>query len=235
MPAHPASVRLRERPAGDDRFLDAADSAPPPDTALLREERDVVLWSAFSGISERCQGLLRLHFSEPPIAYSDISAILDMPVGPIGPTRQRCLARLRERITAAGPDAVALLRDRGTPPSPRVRPRRAGWRPSRRKTDDDLTGSDGLRLLSDDDLLAELRRVAPDIDPVPESLLDSARALFELRSLDVELLALLSDSLVDADPATTRGLESPVRSRSPAWTARWRWGCPCRPRVTVGT
>ena len=67
----------------------------------------------------------------------------------------------------------------------------------------------GFVFLSDDDLLAELRRVAADIDPVPESLVDSARALFELRSLDVELLALLSDSLVDADPATTRGPDSP--------------------------
>ena len=63
--------------------------------------------------------------------------------------------------------------------------------------------------LSDDDLLAQLRRVAADIDPVPESLEESARALFELRRLDVELLALLSDSLVDADPATTRAAESP--------------------------
>jgi hypothetical protein len=66
-----------------------------------------------------------------------------------------------------------------------------------------------LASLSDDDLLAELRRVAEDVDPVPASLSDAARALFELRSLDVELLALLSDSLVDADPATTRGPERP--------------------------
>jgi RNA polymerase sigma factor (sigma-70 family) len=105
----------RERPTGDERFPDVADSAPALDTALLREERDVVLWSAFSGLSERCQGLLRLLFSEPPIAYSEVSQILDMPVGAIGPTRQRCLIRLRERITAEGPDAVALLRDRADP------------------------------------------------------------------------------------------------------------------------
>jgi len=103
----------RERPTGDDRVLDVADSAPATDSALLRNERDAVLWSAFGGLSERCQSLLRLLFSEPPIAYSAISEILEMPIGAIGPTRQRCLGRLRDRITAAGPDAVALLRDRG--------------------------------------------------------------------------------------------------------------------------
>jgi hypothetical protein len=62
-----------------------------------------------------------------------------------------------------------------------------------------------LASLSDDDLLAELRRVAEDVDPTPASWLNSARAVFELRSLDAELLTLLSDSLIDADPALTRG------------------------------
>jgi RNA polymerase sigma factor (sigma-70 family) len=101
----------RERPTRDDRALDGADSGPAPDTALLREERDVVLWSAFSSLGERCQSLLRLLFADPPLSYAHISEILEMPVGAIGPTRQRCLTHLRNRITAAGPDTVALLRE----------------------------------------------------------------------------------------------------------------------------
>jgi hypothetical protein len=98
-----------------------------------------------------------------------------------------------------------------------------------------------LSSLSDYDLLAELRRVAEDADPVPAAMLDTARALFELRSLDVELLALLSDSLVDTNPERTRAPETTasrrphVRSRSWERTARWRSGCPCRPRATAGT
>jgi hypothetical protein len=77
-----------------------------------------------------------------------------------------------------------------------------------------MTAPDPMNLtsLSDDELLAELRRVAEDADPVPPSMLDTARALFELRSLDVELLGLLSDSLVDADPERTR---APERTATP--------------------
>jgi len=105
----------RESPTGDDRSLDVTDSQPPLDTALLRDERDAALWSAFSNLGERCQALLRLLFSDPPVSYANISEILGMPIGAIGPTRQRCLDDLRRRISAAGPDTVALLSSRADP------------------------------------------------------------------------------------------------------------------------
>jgi hypothetical protein len=65
------------------------------DAALLVEERDRALWQAFGGLSERCQSLLRLLVADPPPSYDEVSAALDMPIGSIGPTRQRCLERLR--------------------------------------------------------------------------------------------------------------------------------------------
>ena len=68
---------------------------PQMDAALLVEERDRALWQAFGGLSERCQGLLRLLVADPPPSYDEVSAALDMPIGSIGPTRQRCLDRLR--------------------------------------------------------------------------------------------------------------------------------------------
>jgi RNA polymerase sigma factor (sigma-70 family) len=76
------------------------------DAALLAEERDRALWQAFGGLSERCQALLRLLVTEPPPSYEEVSAALDMPIGSIGPTRQRCLERLRglaegEGVTAS--------------------------------------------------------------------------------------------------------------------------------------
>jgi DNA-directed RNA polymerase specialized sigma24 family protein len=37
---------------------------------------------------------------EPRPAYEEISAALDMPIGSIGPTRQRALARLREQLNS---------------------------------------------------------------------------------------------------------------------------------------
>ena len=72
----------------------------PLDDALLREERDVALWKAFSTLTARCQSLLRVLMADPPPSYDEVSGALDMPVGSIGPTRQRCLKSLRENMSA---------------------------------------------------------------------------------------------------------------------------------------
>jgi RNA polymerase sigma factor (sigma-70 family) len=90
----------RERPASDDTVLDAPDPAAPVDAALLLSERDGALWRAFRLIGERCQRLLRVLMSSPPPSYQEVSAAMDMPIGTIGPTRQRCLEQLRRLISA---------------------------------------------------------------------------------------------------------------------------------------
>jgi RNA polymerase sigma factor (sigma-70 family) len=74
----------------------------PLDAGLLASEREQALWSAFGGLSERCQGLLRLLVADPPPSYEEVSGALDMPIGSIGPTRQRCLERLRGLAEGAG-------------------------------------------------------------------------------------------------------------------------------------
>jgi RNA polymerase sigma factor (sigma-70 family) len=74
----------------------------PLGAALLADERDRALWAAFGGLSERCQALLRLLVADPPPSYEDVGAALDMPIGSIGPTRQRCLERLRGLAETAG-------------------------------------------------------------------------------------------------------------------------------------
>jgi RNA polymerase sigma factor (sigma-70 family) len=88
----------------DDTVFDRAGSDPAPelDTAMLRDERDSALWRAFAQISERCQQLLRILSADPAPSYEDVSAAVDMPVGSIGPTRQRCLDRLRTVLIAEG-------------------------------------------------------------------------------------------------------------------------------------
>ncbi|GAA1896197.1 RNA polymerase sigma factor [Asanoa iriomotensis] len=70
----------------------------PLDDRLLRDERDAALWRAFAGIRPDCQRLLRVLMADPAPSYAEVSAALDMPVGSIGPTRQRCLACLRDRL-----------------------------------------------------------------------------------------------------------------------------------------
>jgi RNA polymerase sigma factor (sigma-70 family) len=65
------------------------------DDELLRDERDTLLWQAVSRLRSEDQALLRLLAADPPATYSEITAALGMPIGSIGPTRARCLERLR--------------------------------------------------------------------------------------------------------------------------------------------
>jgi RNA polymerase sigma factor (sigma-70 family) len=84
----------REHPTDEpDLFEEQSNEAL--DRHLLRGERDSVLWHAFATLSDRCKQLLRLLVSDREPTYGEISAALDMPIGTIGPTRRRCLERLR--------------------------------------------------------------------------------------------------------------------------------------------
>ncbi len=59
-----------------------------------------VLWRHAGELSERCRHLLRvLAFSDRP-DYKHISSELGIPVGSIGPTRGRCLDKLRRACVA---------------------------------------------------------------------------------------------------------------------------------------
>jgi RNA polymerase sigma factor (sigma-70 family) len=81
----------------EDAALDVVDEqAEPLDARLLADERDAALWASFERLSPRCQRLLRVLMVTPPPAYADVALSLDMPIGSIGPTRGRCLERLRQ-------------------------------------------------------------------------------------------------------------------------------------------
>jgi RNA polymerase sigma factor (sigma-70 family) len=93
----------REQPVSDDDGLpDVPDDSPPVDDALLLAERDAALWRAFDRMPDRCRTLLRVLMASPPPSYAEVSAALDLPIGSIGPTRQRCLSRLRALVEADG-------------------------------------------------------------------------------------------------------------------------------------
>jgi hypothetical protein len=66
----------------------------------------------------------------------------------------------------------------------------------------------------DDALEARLRAVAEEADPVPDLVLESARAAFDLRDLDAELASLVADSAVDDPAVLTRAVVSDVRMLS---------------------
>jgi RNA polymerase sigma factor (sigma-70 family) len=84
----------RERPVIEDTVLDRPDDGPPLDSALLQDERNRALWEAFARLNEKCRQLLRVAVTHPQ-AYDEISQALGIPIGSIGPTRRRCLTRLR--------------------------------------------------------------------------------------------------------------------------------------------
>jgi RNA polymerase sigma factor (sigma-70 family) len=67
--------------------------------AVLDSERARQLWRAFGELSARCQQLLRVLMASPPPSYAEVGAALGMPVGSIGPSRARCLDRLRAMLT----------------------------------------------------------------------------------------------------------------------------------------
>ena len=82
-------------------------AAPDLDAALLDAERDEEVRRAVATLPPRCQELLRLLMLDPAPSYEEISAALGIPVGSIGPTRGRCLDKLKMLITADGIAAVS--------------------------------------------------------------------------------------------------------------------------------
>ncbi len=98
-------LRAREFPTDDETRLDHATDGPTPETVALEHERAVHLRRAFAALPERCRVLLHLVVVvQPP--YAEVAAALDMPIGSIGPTRARCLERLRRLLGGDDPTAV---------------------------------------------------------------------------------------------------------------------------------
>jgi RNA polymerase sigma factor (sigma-70 family) len=86
----------------DDGDLDnAAALEPDVDARLIADERAQVVQDAMSSLPRRWQRLLELLMADPPVSYAEISDQLDLPIGSIGPTRGRCLARLRVQLQAS--------------------------------------------------------------------------------------------------------------------------------------
>jgi hypothetical protein len=62
---------------------------------LLAAERHTALRQAFTQLSPQDQRLIAVLIAHPPVPYAEISARLGIPIGSIGPTRSRCLDRMR--------------------------------------------------------------------------------------------------------------------------------------------
>lgn len=85
----------RSSPAEDEELERLGGTETPAEAVAERNLEAERLWRAVAALSERCRRLVRvIAFSERP-DYSSLSTELGMPVGSIGPTRGRCLDKLR--------------------------------------------------------------------------------------------------------------------------------------------
>jgi RNA polymerase sigma factor (sigma-70 family) len=88
----------RQPPADQELLAEVPDQGPGSDEQAIMDGQRRALWSAIGQLSIRCQALLRvIAFASRP-DYEAVAAALGMPIGSIGPTRGRCLAKLRALV-----------------------------------------------------------------------------------------------------------------------------------------
>ena len=108
LPGWLATTTRREcwRVVGAARGLNAVVCAPDAETIpdgqaeaveheLLAAERHAALREAFTHLPLEGQRLISMLVTDPPVPYAEISIRLGIPIGSIGPTRSRCLDRMR--------------------------------------------------------------------------------------------------------------------------------------------
>jgi RNA polymerase sigma factor (sigma-70 family) len=88
----------RALPVEDDELSRSLPDEGSAEAEVVRRDGQARLWSAVERLSERCQALLRIVAFEHRPDYSRIAADLGMPIGSVGPTRGRCLQKLRTLV-----------------------------------------------------------------------------------------------------------------------------------------
>jgi RNA polymerase sigma factor (sigma-70 family) len=96
--------RQRERLTGGSSDWPMVDVGPNLDSDLMRTERNATLWKAVDDLPRQQRELLRALFATIEQSYEEVSIRLSIPVGGIGPTRNRALSRLRRVLHQAGVD-----------------------------------------------------------------------------------------------------------------------------------
>ena len=96
--------KSRENTAEDsESFLLLTATDPSLDEEILRLEEGHMLRLAVEELDPRCRQLLKLlYLEETPASYTEVSKKLSISVGGVGPTRARCLDRLRKKLLQMG-------------------------------------------------------------------------------------------------------------------------------------
>ncbi|WP_283138159.1 RNA polymerase sigma factor [Rhizohabitans arisaemae] len=98
--------RLRRRRAAE-RLVpcppETAESEDDPVFTVIETDGRDRLAQAIEALHEPCRTLLGMLLSHAEPSYARLAAELGVPLGSIGPTRSRCLARLRARLAPGTP------------------------------------------------------------------------------------------------------------------------------------
>jgi RNA polymerase sigma factor (sigma-70 family) len=73
-----------------------------PGETLAHQEELRAYRHALAQVSAQCQELLRLLALDPPLSYDELAGVTGMPKGSIGPTRARCLERVKRIMVEGG-------------------------------------------------------------------------------------------------------------------------------------
>ena len=90
----------RQLPADQDWLAAIPDPEPGGEEQAVVDDQRRALWAALGQLSPRCQELLRIVAFVPRPDYSTVAVELGIPRGSVGPTRGRCLAKLRAIMAA---------------------------------------------------------------------------------------------------------------------------------------
>jgi RNA polymerase sigma factor (sigma-70 family) len=88
----------RQQPVDESMFVSLRDTDSGPDEQFVDNERRRALWAAVNKLPPRCQELLRIVAFVHRPNYDTVAEALGLPRGSIGPTRGRCLQKLRDLL-----------------------------------------------------------------------------------------------------------------------------------------
>ncbi|NLH99133.1 MAG: sigma-70 family RNA polymerase sigma factor [Chthonomonadales bacterium] len=89
----------------DDPIEEAASDEQTDDLTakLVALHEQQLVREAMDRLPERCRRMLELLFvQDPPASYAEVAARMGVPIGSVGPTRARCLERLRKLLHDMG-------------------------------------------------------------------------------------------------------------------------------------
>jgi len=92
----------RDQPVDEEELAVHVPTQRSAESDVVETDGNDRLWAAVDRLPERCRRLLRVVAFENRPDYATLAVELGMPVGSIGPTRGRCLAKLRVALIEAG-------------------------------------------------------------------------------------------------------------------------------------